>query len=123
MATTAATAEWGVKGTVSGASYGAGVVTDVQTHVEFSTSPELNEVGAVIQQAKYDEHFTASATISCKHTATLPKDGAAITIKSGGDTVQGYVSGCDIIESNQSFVKFQVNIECYQNCKALTVYK
>lgn len=123
MSTTKATAEWGVKGSVSGASYGSGVVTDVQAHIEFSTSPELNEVGAVIQQAKYDEHWTGSATIQCKHSATLPKDSAQITLKAGGDSIQGYVTGCDIIESNQSYVKFQVSIEKYKNCNKLQPYE
>ena len=122
-ATTSATAEWGVQGKVDGASYGNGVVTDVQVHREFSTSPELNEVGAVIQQVKYDEHETATATVQCKHSATLPAYSAQITIKSGGTSVKGYVTSVDIIESNQAFVKFQVSIEKYKNCDILTEAK
>lgn len=122
MSTTSATAEWGVTGSVSGGSWGTGVVTDVQTHVEFSTSPELNEVGAVIQQAKYDEHFTGSATIQVKHGVALPKSTATISLKAGNETVQGYVTSCDIIESNQAYVKVQVSIEKFKNCNSLKEY-
>ena len=120
MATTLATAEWGVKG--SSEFPKAGVVTDVQVHVEFSSSPELNEIGAVIQQAQYDEHKTATATIQCKHEVALPTAKDVITIKAGASSVEGYVTGCDIVESNQAYVKAIVNVECYTNCKTYTIY-
>ena len=119
MATTTATAEWGVKG--SSGFPKTGVVTDVQVHVEFSSSPELNEIGAVIQQAQYDEHKTATATIQCKHDVALPSKNDSIEIKAGASSVKGYVTGCDIVESNQAYVKAMVNVECYTNCKAYTV--
>lgn len=120
MATTSATAEWGVNG--SSGFYSKGVVTDVQVHVEFSSSPELNEVGAVIQQAQYDEHKTATATIQCKHDVALPAKGDSVEIKAGASSVKGYVTGCDIVESNQAYVKATVNVECYTNCAAYTAY-
>ena len=119
MATTSATAEWGVRGTCN---FGSGVVTDVQVHTEFSSSPELNEVGAVIQQAQYDEHMTATATVQCKHGVALPKNTQIVTVKSGGSSVTGYVTGCDIIESNQAYVKLQISCECYTNCSKYTQY-
>lgn len=115
--TTQGNASWGVSdGTrVTGVT---GVVTDIDIGGEPMMEPQRNEVGAVIQQAFYDQRKTVNVTVEVSAGTEPPKFGTAITVAG----VQGYVNAARIVESNSRFRAFQIGIEGYPNCKTVKKY-
>ena len=115
MATTTATASWGVS-TNSTVQSVTGVVTDIEIGEDSVLAPEYNEVGQVIKQTHYDTKKTMTVTVEVASGTSKPAAGASITI--GG--VSGYVVSSKVVESNQAYRKIHITAECYTNCTSAT---
>lgn len=110
MATTTATASWGVGSEVPV----TGVLTDFDSSEEPVLGPEQNEVGSVINQTKYDVRKTINCTVQVAAATAKPAAGAAFAVE--GQTY--YVTSSRIVENNTSYRKIQVTAEAYAHCTA-----
>lgn len=110
MATTTATASWGVTGTAPV----TGVMTDCEYGEESILGPEQNEVGSIINQTKYDIRKTANCTVQVAAGTAAPAAGTQVTID--GKTM--YVTSARVVENNTSYRKIQISAEAYALCTA-----
>ena len=115
--TTRGNASWGISDGTSITNVN-GVITDIDVGEDPQMEPQRNEVGAVIQQAFYDQRKTVNVTVEVAAGTEPPKLGAAITVAG----IQGYVNSARATESNSRYRAFQIGVEGYPNCKTVKKY-